>query len=957
MNSLQAKLFRYLLLIMIPLIVTPTTTVGSEEQRKAVEKDYRKVLKEKKPEKQVQKHRDLVNKWKEEGHLETLVSLYEANAASEHLNVGLHYGLGYAYAIQGRIDTKQTAVLFEKAAHEFQQALLLAPALSQAYFSLGAIYQEQGKLALAAQEMKACLKLNPEYFPAHYRLGEIYLQQDNPEAALESFQTVQKINSKWARPYYGIGLAYFKQGNDNAAREAFEEAVYRNPKFAEAHFKLGQVLAKDGFFDDAWGAYETGKQYQSYTTEDLYELGTIFAQEGNRERAIDIFGRILESIDPTHTATLLQLGELYYATEQVDLAVARYREAIKADISLKDHFMEQLAPYHAGLMGRDEAGSIVKRFLAVLPDDPRASFYYAQIQADAGNLTDAIQSYERVVALLGSDEPDADVEFSAQHLLDTYRFLGDAYHLQENYEKARTSYLRAIGLDPDLERYFFNQGSSAFDAEQYDLAIEPFKKFILIYPEDIEATYLLGRSYESAEDGAGALHFYLRTLELDPNRTDALTRSAQIYLDQSDTQNALIMLTRLTALDPTNIEAHYLSGLSHLELERSEEALNAFLATVDLDPNHLDAHLQIASLYETQGDTDSAIAQHETIITLDPSRPDSFLHLGRLYLRRGDRDNAIRVYEPGLELEPNHPQAQYALGVIFEEREEIEKAIKHFGLANQYDDRHYDWHFRYARLLDRYAETLDDYDAYAAMAVEEYNQTISLKDDYAPPYFYRGLITRRYKQIGDTLYRYGQIADDFKRVITLEPNNSEAYYYLGMTYMDLDQHQEAKEIFLKTLEFNKAYAGIYLNLGLIAESEDEHEKAITYFERELEIDLESVVAYQRLGDLYSSYSTDYGRAVEVLEKALELQPYHVATLINYASTLYYLDRLGAATEHFEMVIQLEPKNLTANYNLALMYEYTGKKQQAISRWKSFLGLDPPAEWKADAEQHLRQLQP
>ena len=101
------------------------------------------------------------------------------------------------------------------------------------------------------------------------------------------------------------------------------------------------------------------------------------------------------------------------------------------------------------------------------------------------------------------------------------------------------------------------------------------------------------------------------------------------------------------------------------------------------------------------------------------------------------------------------------------------KRLKHFKLANQYDDSHFDWHFRYARLLDRYAETLEDYDAYATMAVEEYNKTINLKDDYAPAYLYRGLITRRYKQIGDTLYRYGQIAEDFKKVIALEPNNSD----------------------------------------------------------------------------------------------------------------------------------------------------------------------------------------
>ena len=957
MKPLKPMLIRYLLLILIPAIVTPTIAVGNEQWREAIVKDYRKVLKEKKPEKQVNKHRDLVNKWKEKGHLEALISLYEADTGTERANAGLHYGLGYAYATQGRIDTTQTTVLFEKAANEFERTLLLAPSLSLAYFSLGAIYQEQNKLELAAQEMKACLKLDPKYFPAHYRLGEIYLQQDNPEAALESFQAVQKINSKWARPYYGIGLAYVRQGNDNAAREAFEEAIHRDPKFALAYFKLGQVLAKEGFFDDAWEEYETGKKYQSYTAEDLYELGTIFVETGNQEGAIDIFRRIIDGIDPTHTAALLQLGEIYFATGEIEIATKHYKEAIEADTSLKDYFAEQLAPYDAGLMGRDEAKSIVERFLAVIPDDPRASLYAAQIETAAGNLTAAIQYYENTIALVDVDETEQEVDFAPEQLLEAYRFLGDAHYQQGNHEKALTAYRRTIALDPELERYFFNQGKSAFDAQQYDLAIEPLSKFVLIYPEDIEATYLLGRSYEASKAAENALHFYLRTLELASNHKEALTRSARIYQSQNDTQNALTMLNRLTAVDPTNIEAYYLSGFSHLELDHPEEALDAFLATTRLDPNHLDAHIQIASLYEQQGDTDSAIDRYETIITLDPSRADSFLHLGRLYLRQGDRDNAIRVYEPGLELDPDHPQTQYALAVIFEERGEIEKAIKHFGLANQYDDEHYDWHFRYARLLDRYAETLEDPDTYAAMAVEAYNNTITLKDDYVPAYFYRGLITRRYKQIGNTLYRYGQIAEDFQRVIALEPNNSDAYYYLGMTYIDLDQHQNAKEIFLKTLEFNIEYTGIYLNLGRIAESEGEYEEAISYFERELEIDSESVAAYQRLGDLYSNYNADFGRAVEALEKALELQPNHVSTLINYASALYYLDRLGAATEHFEMVIQLDPRNLTANYNLALMYEYTGKTEQAINRWKKFLELNPPAEWKEDAEQHLRQLQP
>ena len=957
MKSLKSMLFRHLLLILILSIVTSMIAVGSEQSREAIQKDYRNVLKEKKPEKQIKKHRDLVNKWKEKGYLGDLISFYEADAETERANAGLHYGLGYAYANQGRIDMTRTALLFEKAASQLERTISLDPTLSQAHFSLGAVYQAQNRLELAVQAMETCLKLNPKYYPAHYRLGEIQLEQDNPGAALESFQAAQKMNSKWAPPYYGIGSAHFKLGNDSAAREALAEAIKRDPKFAPAYFILGQVLAKEGFFDKAWRAYETGKKYQPYTAENLYELGTIFVQAGNQEGAIDIFRRIIDSKDRTHTDVLLQLGELYYATGEEPTAIEYYEQAIETDASLKNYFMDQLAPYHAGLMGRNEAKSILKRFLAVLPDDPRASFHYAQLEAEAGSLTTAIQYYEKTLVLIGSKETEPDIEFAPEHLLDTYRFLGDAYYQQGNHAQARTSYQHTIELDPQLERYFFNQGKSAFDAEQYDLAIEPFSKFLLIYSEDIEATYLLGRSHEALHNTETALRLYVRILELDPNHTDILMRSAKIYMGKNDLQNALTLLTKLIAFEPTSAEAYYLSGILYLELERSEEALEAFLATIGLDVNRLDAHYQIAALYEEQGDIDNIIKRYEIIIKLDSSQADPFLRLGALYLRRGDKDNVIRVYEPGLEIAPDHPHAQYNLGIIFEERDEIQKAIKHFELANRYDGGNFDWHFRYARLLDRYAETLEDYHTYAAMAVEEYNKTIYLKDDYAPAYLYRGLITRRYKQIGDTLYRYGQIVEDFKRAIALEPNNSDAHYYLGMTYVDLDQREEAKEILLKTLQFKKEYKAVYLQLGLIAEGEGDHAKAITHFEKELEIDPESVRAYQRLGDLYSSYSTDFGRAKETLKKALELQPNHVSTLLNYASTLYYLDQLGAATEQFETVIQINPKNLTANYNLALMYEYTGKTQQAINRWKKFLELNPPAEWKADAEQHLRELQP
>ena len=145
--------------------------------------------------------------------------------------------------------------------------------------------------------------------------------------------------------------------------------------------------------------------------------------------------------------------------------------------------------------------------------------------------------------------------------------------------------------------------------------------------------------------------------------------------------------------------------------------------------------------------------------------------------------------------------------------EEFEKSIKHFALANQYDDSHYEWHYRYARLLDRHAETIEDYNQYAARAVQEYTLTTALKPEYADAFFYRGLIARKYKQIGDKLYRNSEIAQDFQQVIRLQPVNSEAHYYLGLTLVDLDELNKAKQSFQEVLTLNSEFPGANYQLG------------------------------------------------------------------------------------------------------------------------------------------------
>ena len=906
-------------------------------------KDYKKVLESKK----AKNHRGLVLKWHSQGHLADLIAIYQANIMLQGPDANIHYGLGYAYALQNTD--------LDLAIEQFQRAIVVDQDLLPVHFALGRLYQKQKKFDLALQEMNECIRINSKYHGAHFKRGQIFLEKKQLNQALQAFQTVLEIKpagiraalgikakTEWHhRAEYGIGVIRFLRGENDLARESFESVLDQKKDFAPARYKLGQVLAIDRLYDDALLEYEKASKYQPYTAVLWYELAVIFEDRQKIDSAIDLYKRAI-ALDPQHSLSHFQLGGLYYENGEQDLAMEHYKAAVAADSSLENYFLDQVPQYYSAQISADEARSLLDRSLIVKPDDPLAYFYYAQIEANEGNPIQAIQHYEKTVSL---DPNYADVYFP----------LGDLYYDQGDRENAARVYQKGIELDPNLKPHFLDLGKAHFEANKFEAAIEPFDKYLMIDSENVEATFLLGQCYQETEDFDSALRFYARTIELDPNHKDALIRSARIYKLKNDPENALVMLIRLIAIDPENVEAHYLSGLCHLDLEDNDAALVSFIETTRLDPNHIDGHFQAGLLYEQKGDFDNAVSRYERTIELDQSKPEPFLRLGQIYFDRGDETNVIRVWEPGLELEPNHPQKQYHLASIFEERDQREKAIKHFGLANEYDPSHYDWHFRYARLLDRHALTVEDYHVYAGMAVEEYGKTIGLEPTYAPSFFFRGLITRRYRQIGKTLHRSSKIAEDFKQVITLQPKNADAHYYLAMTELDLDNRYKAKEFFEKTLSIQPEYNGVNVELGAIIEWEQDFRKAVKYYEKEIAIDAKCVRAYQRLGDLYRSYEMDFEKAVEMLKKALELDSNHVPSLLNYGNTLFNMDQLGRAAEQFEMALQIDPGDLTANYNLALMYEYSDKKDLAIDRWKRFLKLNPPAEWKADANKHLRGL--
>ena len=953
------KRITVLLIISLSFLLIAITTSAQEKWERDMQKDFAKVLKVKKD--APKEHREFIAEWRKKGHIAELTQLYEAEKVNHPDDAAFIYALGYTYALT---NPKENEGAQEKAIGYFETALELDPSLFWAHFSLGAIYKKQKKYDEALSKFQTSLTLNPKYYPAHYYIGEVLLKQGKHAEALQSFEAAQALNPKWEYPVYGIGLVHLAQGNLNLARETFERTIQNNRKFAPAYVKLGQVLAKEGFFDEAMQEYQKSAEYQPYTATDIFDLAVIFAEKDNADGAVKLYQRALE-IDPTHGPAHFAVAEILYAQGDVDTAVNHYQQAIAGEPTLKNAFFEPLKPYFTGIISTDDARVLLDKAMAVLPDDPRSYFYMGKLEADTSNVQKAIEHYKKTLEIVEADPSLLEMQLPHGHFNDSYLQLGDLYRQQGDLETAATYYRRALELDPALATRFWEQGKSAFESGNFKDALEPLNIHIILFPEDIDATYLLGQTYEGNEDKENALLYYQKTLQLDANRPDVLYKMVNIYNQTESHQNALDALKKIIAIDPADAQAHYLSARAYLALEQDDEALSAFLETIRLKPDNLDAQYQAGILYEKKGDIDNAVVQYEKIIVLDPENPEPFFRLGRIYEQRKDEDNMIRVYQPALELEPNHPNIHHTLAVIFEKRFKkgsedqkaynMEQTLHHYGLANEHDPEHFDWHYSYARLLDTHAETLENYHKHAAMAVDEYSKTIALNPRHVDAYFYRGIITSRYKRIGNKTYLSSQILEDFKQVVQLDPKNIEAHFHIGTLQLWIDKPKLAEETFKKIIKLDPKYKGVRTQLGKLAEREEKWKEAIKFYEKEIEIDDKATEAYQRLGDLYYNSELELNKAKATLEIALNLNENHVDTIIVYANVLYSMDMLGGAAEQFERALQIDTRNLTANYNLALMYEYTERNELAKTQWKRFLELNPPEQWKVEAQKHLSQL--
>lgn len=153
-----------------------------------------------------------------------------------------------------------------------QQALALAPGLTDAYFLLGVAYLLQDRRAQALDCYARVLAAVPDHIAIDH---VIYMLEAKGayEDVIPFISNSLKASPSQPAMWSNLCLYLTKAGHTRQAINAGRMAVQLQPDLAEAHWNLGQALLRNGDFAEGWVEYEWRRQLPIFDERNQLHLG------------------------------------------------------------------------------------------------------------------------------------------------------------------------------------------------------------------------------------------------------------------------------------------------------------------------------------------------------------------------------------------------------------------------------------------------------------------------------------------------------------------------------------------------------------------------------------------------------------------------------------------------------------------------------------------------------------
>ena len=213
--------------------------------------------------------------------------------------------------------------------------------------------------------------------------------------------------------------------------------------------------------------------------------------------------------------------------------------------------------------------TIMTRTIACTSDNYFAHDNLAVALATQGNLTEAIEHYERAIQLKPT--------YYAAH-----SNLAAALASQGKIDEAIEHFQRAIQLKPLFADAHNNLGNVLATQGRRVEAIEQYEQAIQLKPDYFDAHYNLGNALATQGKMVEAIQHYEQAIQIKPDHAEAHNNLANVLVNQGKMVEAIEHYERAIQISPNYLEAHYNLGNILAEQGNLPEAVQHFQKALDL---------------------------------------------------------------------------------------------------------------------------------------------------------------------------------------------------------------------------------------------------------------------------------------------------------------------------------------------------------------------------------------
>jgi tetratricopeptide (TPR) repeat protein len=254
-------------------------------------------------------------------------------------------------------------------------------------------------------------------------------------------------------------------------------------------------------------------------------------------------------------------------------------------------------------------------------------------------------------------------------------------HLNEKYEEALASYLKANQIEPKHPKIWCNLGVLYFQMQQFALAESALRYATLANPDYARAWDNLAAALGAQDKLDEALDACQHAIELRPDYAEAHFKMGVIHFSRNEFDQARRELQRAALLPHLAAFSDCLQAMIHARLEQPEAAEAAVMRAVHTD-SKCDllwmAWNDLGLAHYASGNFAAAAVAYGEATMIKPDEAEAWFNLGVSYHRTGDLKAARDAYQQAVDLRESMTGAWHNLGIVCGQTQDHPSAMAAF---------------------------------------------------------------------------------------------------------------------------------------------------------------------------------------------------------------------------------------------------------------------------------------